>query len=442
MKVKSTGQWHSVFGPRLNIEHLLPKLAALFLVLAAMFTVAGWAYFPELMRSSHPWVAQFHPVTAIGLVFVGLSLRLSRWEGFNHRLSRFSVLLRLGISGAGALILATHRGWFNPGAAGASWPGDAPDNWPSEAAGCGLMLLGVTVFLKHARRHLTGSQIILGIVSLLSLTGLLADLYGANGAGSGLLMEPGPAFLMLLAASTLLYLQSSRGPLGEVVADSLGGAVARRLLPASILVPIGLGWLRMVGEAAGWLNPSFGLLIHVLASIAIMAAIVWHSATMVARTSVQGLRVNQQFLDVESSYQSLLHLIAQPVFAFNNNGDVTYINRTARTLFAVESGDEPGLTVAQLLGEHAWEHSLAPHLLGLAASSLKAIPIQRGGHTPFHIEAEGIRIYRTHRQLEMLVIIRSAQADELDHLGLGAFAAIQALRPVPITAHTGNRGTP
>lgn len=442
MKMKSTGPWYSVFSLGLNIEHLLPKLAALFLVLAAMFTVAGWAYFPELTRGSHPWVAQFHPVTAIGLMFVGLSLRLSRWEGFNQRISRFSVLLRLGISGVGASILATHRGWFNPGAAGEAWPGDSPDGWPSEAAGCGLMLLGVTVFLKHAQRHLMGGQIILGFVSLLSLTGLLADLYGATGAGSGLFMEPGPAFLMLLAASTLLYMQSSRGPLGDVVADSMGGAVARRLLPASILVPIALGWLRMVGEAEGWLNPSFGLLIHVLASIAIMAAIVWHSATAVARTSMHGRRVNQQVLDVESSYQGLLNLIAHPVLAFNSNGDVTYINRAARTLFAVESYDEPALTVAQLLGEHAWEHSLAPHLLGLAASSLKAIPIQREGHAPFHIDAESVPVYRTHRQLEMLVIIQSARAHELDHLGLSAFAALHAIRPPRVIAHTGNGGTP
>lgn len=301
----------------------------------------------------------------IGLVFVGFLLRLSRWESFNPRITRLSVSLRVGIVGIGALILATRKGWLSRTAIENAWVGGAPETWPSEAAGIGLMVLGVTVFLKHAGHGLLGGQLSLGLLSLLSLTGLLGHLYGARGAGSGLMMEPAAALMMLVAALTLLYLQSNRGLLSVVVADSMGGIMARRLLPASILVPIALGWLRMVAEDSGWLSPSVGLLVHVLASIAVMVVIVWRSATVLANTSQQKHQTGQQFQDIETSYRNLLDLMYQPVFGYNSDGNVTYMNGAARQLFSIGLGEDIGLNVPDLVGDAAWKSSFAPLLLGM-----------------------------------------------------------------------------
>jgi PAS domain-containing protein len=257
----------------------------------------------------------------------------------------------------------------------------------------------------------------------LSLTGLLGHLYGAKGAGTGLLMEPAAAALMLVSALTLLYLQSGRGPLAVVVADSTGGVIARRLLPASILVPIALGWLRMVAEKSGWLMPSLGLLVHVLASIAVMAVIVWRSATVLTRTSPQKQGSGEQSQYTETSYQKLLDVISQPVFAFNSDGEVTYLNPAARQLFSIGLGEEIGLRIQTLVGQRAWENIFAPQLLGIHEhSKLLGIPIRQEGLPDFRIDVQSVHLYRSPGVFELLSVVRSAglveaQAPSLKCLG-------------------------
>ena len=44
-----------------------------------------------------------------------------------------------------------------------------------------------------------------------------------------------------------------------LVSASPGGVMARRLLPAAVILPAALGWLRMVGQGAGLLGLELGL---------------------------------------------------------------------------------------------------------------------------------------------------------------------------------------
>src|SRR5207249_8765603 len=63
--------------------------------------------------------------------------------------------------------------------------------------------------------------------------------------------------------------------LGAVVtADDQGGVLARRLLPAAILVPAFLGWLRLVAEQRGLLSAQLGIAIMVMVSIFLLTALV------------------------------------------------------------------------------------------------------------------------------------------------------------------------
>ncbi len=41
-----------------------------------------------------------------------------------------------------------------------------------------------------------------------------------------------------------------------LISNSVGGQLTRRLLPATILVPLVIGWLRLKGQQAGYTTPS------------------------------------------------------------------------------------------------------------------------------------------------------------------------------------------
>src|SRR5690606_12488927 len=57
-----------------------------------------------------------------------------------------------------------------------------------------------------------------------------------------------------------------------------GGMTARRLLPAAILLPAVLGWLRLQGEIMGWYDGRFGLALFASSNIITFVILVWLSA--------------------------------------------------------------------------------------------------------------------------------------------------------------------
>src|SRR5439155_1241968 len=66
--------------------------------------------------------------------------------------------------------------------------------------------------------------------------------------------------------------------------NTVGGASARRLLPATVLVPLIVGWLRLKGQQAGYYDTEFGLALFALASIIILATLVWWNAALLDHT--------------------------------------------------------------------------------------------------------------------------------------------------------------
>jgi PAS domain S-box-containing protein len=62
--------------------------------------------------------------------------------------------------------------------------------------------------------------------------------------------------------------------------DSAGGATARRLLPAAILAPALLGWLRLVGQQAGLYPLETGVALFSLLTILVMVGVVWANARL------------------------------------------------------------------------------------------------------------------------------------------------------------------
>ena len=75
-----------------------------------------------------------------------------------------------------------------------------------------------------------------------------------------------PRLLFILLSAGILCLRTDGGLTGLMVSDTPGGMIARRLLPAALFVPIGLRWLRMMGQLAGWYGSQAGWSLFTLAN--------------------------------------------------------------------------------------------------------------------------------------------------------------------------------
>ncbi len=109
----------------------------------------------------------------------------------------------------------------------------------------------------------------------------IQHLYG-NRSDDGIaahLAIPTPGIAMVLALAVGSMAMTPDATLVRVLASrSLSGSMLRRLIPAAVLIPVALGWLRIAGERASLYGTEFGLTLMTTAVTALLAALIWTSA--------------------------------------------------------------------------------------------------------------------------------------------------------------------
>lgn len=86
------------------------------------------------------------------------------------------------------------------------------------------------------------------------------------------------ALALAFSGVALLMTQTDIGVIKLLCSSGEGGLVARRLLPATILLPLMLGYVRVVGERTGLYSPSLGIAIMVVVMITMLCIIIVQNA--------------------------------------------------------------------------------------------------------------------------------------------------------------------
>jgi signal transduction histidine kinase/CheY-like chemotaxis protein len=89
--------------------------------------------------------------------------------------------------------------------------------------------------------------------------------------------------LFLLLVAGVLLARPDRGLVAQLRAPDAAGFLARRLLPAAVLVPPVVGWFRWQGEVAGLYGTEVGLALFATANVAIFSFVIWMTAAAVGR---------------------------------------------------------------------------------------------------------------------------------------------------------------
>src|SRR5690606_7497127 len=86
------------------------------------------------------------------------------------------------------------------------------------------------------------------------------------------------ALAFLICGAGILLARPQDGFMAVVNGDHLGSVLARRLLPAVILLPLLFGWLRLKGQQQEFYDTEFGLALFALSNIFTFAVLVWWNA--------------------------------------------------------------------------------------------------------------------------------------------------------------------
>ena len=250
----------------------------------AVAALVGWTFDVAALRTL-VWTDRvaMNPMTAVAFLLAGGSLWLLRDPQADWQTRTAGVAAGVGVVLVAAASVATHR----------LFPGHGIDEWlfstrlhgnvmaPNTAV-C-FVAVGLTLATLDLPRRWgpRPSQVFLTIAVALSLLTFAGHLYGVANlyrVGTFIPMAPNTAVAFGTMCLGLVCCRVDRDPAATLTADSAGGLMARRLLPAAIFVPLALGWMRLAGQRAGWYDLEFGLSLYSLGMVATFAGLIGWNA--------------------------------------------------------------------------------------------------------------------------------------------------------------------
>ena len=230
-----------------------------------------------------------------------------------------------------------------------------------------LALLGMKT--KRDAVRLIGQELALamGIVGAIATIGYVYGEPGFYGFGSTTSMALITAVSFVVLAIGLLF-AGTEGPASLLRGSSPGAQLVRRLLPAILVVPIGLGWLCEKGIGYGFYGENLDTAIFAMAMMILLAVLIWWTAaTLDQADAIRKERETQLRNQAELMDQAADALVVRElggVIRFWNRGSeqlygwpaVEVVGRQMRALLHTEG--LPDDLDAQLQQHQHWEGEL------------------------------------------------------------------------------------
>jgi signal transduction histidine kinase len=102
------------------------------------------------------------------------------------------------------------------------------------------------------------------------------------------------AVVVFFLAAGILFVRVDRGVMAKVASNSFGGIMARRLLPATLLIPVLLGWMQHLGQTEGLYRAGPGLAFFSVANVLAFVVVVWWGVNSLHRMDTKRRLAEQE----------------------------------------------------------------------------------------------------------------------------------------------------
>lgn len=334
----------------------LAKGGGLFVALIGALVLFGWKLDSVLLKSILPhWVAM-KANTAGGLVLAGLALWLKAAPAIRSR--RGVRIVRRLLAGLvvllGALSLSEYL-------AGVDW---GIDQWlfqessvavgplvpgrMAAATALGFMLLGSALLLQGAtERSARAVSLLAALGALPALAAALIYLYdidNAYGLGRYLSLAAHTALAFMALAAGILCAQPEHGVVALLRRHDSGGALARRLLPAVLLLPPLIGLLKLLGIRSGLIEADLGVALVALTYVVLLGALVLRSARFLSRSDAEREWMTASVAVSEARLRTLVATIPDMIWLKDMDGVYLACNPAFERFFGAKEADIVGKT--------------------------------------------------------------------------------------------------
>ena len=285
-------------------------------VVVGASVLVGWALDLGAIKRILPDLLGMNPLTAVLFASAGASLWLLGDGGNGRWAGRVSAGLALLVCLAGLVKLAQPAlGWaggidqalFTRALVAGAVPNGLPGRMAPNTA-LNFLLIGAALLTldRQTRRGIWPAGWLALLSAAASSLAVIGYLFGAEalyGVSDHVPMAPHTALTFVLVSLGVLCARPDRGLASLVTSDSAGGQIARRLMPAAVVVPLAIGWLRLEGQRADLYGTGLGVALVTVTSMAVFAGVVWLSARSLHKADLERGDAEERLREAEARFR-------------------------------------------------------------------------------------------------------------------------------------------
>ncbi len=374
----------------------MKRIVATIPPIIGVLVLIGWILDNEILKRLDTRLVAMNPVTAICLILSGVAIILR--QNLNNRpnlrlpgliccaivmmvaLMKLSEVVGIWPFGIDTLLFSTHLAI-----------GSGPPNRMAPNTAFNFLLISSALTLLYTKRAIVLSQILAAITVLISLLAIVGYAYGVRkfyGVALFIPMALHTATSFLLLAGATLSISTDVGLMAIITNDGPAGRTSRILLPCAIILPIGMGWLRLIGQQAGLYEYEVGISIFVMSNVLVFTILIWWNASQLFNSDQKRLQAEDQ-LRHSATHDRLTGLANRSLFTDRLMQCLNRTRRSPNLPFTVFFLDLDGFKqVNDRLGHEAGDHLLREVAQCLVKCSRNTDLVARMGGDEFTILSE------------------------------------------------------
>ncbi len=311
------------------------------IVFAAALVFVGWILDIPRLKSIVPTWPEMAPITTVAFLLsafsLGASLRFSRGKKFWLRASQICALAVITI---GALKFCDGLlGWgLQFDLLGFHEPAGHVPARMSPMTALVFLLLGLALCLPRRAKFAYVFEFLVVAAGFVSSLGFFRYLYEDEPLWPFAQMAMHTGFLLILLSGAVFCTRTDSGLMTLLLGDSLGGMLARRLLPPTVLIPMAINYCESLAEGQGWFNPKAESSVFTATDIMIFGGLIGIAARLLHRTDMQRRQAEQ----AGTRLSAIVESSEDAIIGKNLDGTITSWNHGAEKLFGYTASEAVG----------------------------------------------------------------------------------------------------
>ncbi len=210
---------------------------------------------------------------------------------------------------------------------------------------CGVILLNV-YRQSHGFRLLSDICKITGfLISYLAIIGYIYNFELVYRVGNFVPMALHTAVGYICCFTVTLLLMPPGKFMQLVWSGYAGGRMARRAIPLVLVLPMALGYLRLMGEQSFLFDPSYGTALESSVMVFFILIFVFLYARRLNIQDRKRISAEQQIADSERKYRTLVNALREGVVYYDSKGIISFCNRSFSELSGFAEEEVKGRSV-------------------------------------------------------------------------------------------------